>query len=300
MTDFYYVLVKNNGEIIHDVFANSHKDLISKYLSREDAQEKKFFRAMYSPKENCRLDDIDNYQLIVSETYIPDWFHGNVAETAMENLRNIIESMIIRGRKSLLLHEGAILIGNAVVDELKHSIIFAMYDNAKIKSLDNYSQVITMTDDCIIEEMRDSTKVEDMSGFAKVLEMFDYSKILKMYGQARVGIMKDYARIAVLRGDANIIEMHGMSQADRLRHMSKVSEMHGHSVIEEMWNWTIVEKMYDQSRINYMDEDSKVLEMYGDSMIELMCGNAIVEKLSENSLVRKLEQAAQILRKELE
>jgi hypothetical protein len=37
---------------------------------------------MYSPKENCRLDDIDNYQLIVSESYVPNWFCGDVAETA--------------------------------------------------------------------------------------------------------------------------------------------------------------------------------------------------------------------------
>ena len=77
MKDFYYVLIMNDGSIVHDVFATSHKDLIYKYISTIDDQNS-YFKAMYSPKENCRLDDIDNYQLIISENYIPDWFVGDI------------------------------------------------------------------------------------------------------------------------------------------------------------------------------------------------------------------------------
>ena len=299
MNDFYHVLIKNDGSIIHDVFATSHKDLICKYITPAD-DSKSYFRAMYSPKMDCRLDDLDNYQIIISENYIPDWFQGSLAEDITVKLREVIESMIVRGHKQLLLHDGAILVGTAVVQELKQSIVFAMYDHARIKSLDKNSEIHHVTDECIIEEMHDSTKIEELSGFAKVNTMFDYSKIIKMWGQSKVNIMNDNSRIAMLKGDANIISMHDEAQADRMKHMSKVDEMHGHSVIEEMWDWTIVEKMFDQSRINYMDEESKVCEMFGDSMIEVMCGNAIVEKLCENSLVRKLHDAAQILQKELE
>jgi len=299
MENFYYILIKNNGEVIHNIFANCHKDLIAKYITPEDVRDRTYFKAMYSPKDGCRLDDLDNYQLIISETFVPEWFRGALAEDVVIKLQNIINSMIIKNHKQLLLHEGAILVGKAMVSELKHSIVFAMYDEAIIDVLDNSSEVRYMTDDCYIVDMRDSTRLDEMLGFSKVKQMHNYSKIIKMYGQAKVGEMFDNSRIAMLKGDANIVDMHGASQADRLKHMSKVDAMHGHSVIEEMWDWTVVEKMFDQSRINYMDEDSKVLEMHGDSMIEQMDGNAIVEKLFENSLVRKLGSRAQILRREL-
>jgi hypothetical protein len=299
MDNFYYVLIKNDCSVIHNIFATSHKDLIAKYITPEDVRDRTYFKAMYSPKDGCRLDDLDNYQLIINEVYVPEWFVDSLKENVLAILKNIISSMIIRNHRQLMLHEGGILVGKAMVSEMKHSIIFAMYDESVVDVLDNSSEVRYITDDCFIVDMRDSTRVDEMLGFSKVKQMHNYSKIVKIYGQAKVGEMFDHSRIVMLKGDANILEMHGTSQADRLKHMSKVNEMHGHSVIEELWDWTVVEKMFDQSHINYMDKDSKVLEMHDESMIELMCGNAIVEKLYENSLVRKLTEAAKILEQKL-
>jgi hypothetical protein len=299
MENFYQVLIKNDGSVVHNIFATCHKDLIAKYITPDDVKNKTYFKATYRPKVDHRLDDIFNYELVINEVYLPEWFVGGLAEDVIIKLQQIIKSMIITNHRQLLLHEGAILCGKAVVSEMKHSVVFAMYDDSIIDVLDNASEVHYMTDDCYIVDMRDSTRVDEMMGYSRVKQMHDYSKIMKMYGQSKVGEMFDNSRIAMLKGDANIIEMHGMSQADRLKHMSKVDEMHGHSVIEEMWDWTVVEKMFDQSRINYMDEDSKVCEMHDESMIEQMHGNAVVEKLFENSLVRKLSDAAQILKKEL-
>jgi hypothetical protein len=299
MNKFYLVLIKKDGTIVHDIFATSHKDLINKYLSNDEIKDEQFFMAQYCPKEGHRLDDADNYVLINSGMFYPNWFTGEFREEVMTDLKIIISNMVVRGRKKLLLHEGVILSKMTVVDEAKHCVIFGMYDEARIDVLDEASEVVLMTDDAMIQEMRDGSKVTEMHGYAKVKQMKDYSKIVKMYGQAKVGEMHDNARIGILKGDANIMEMHEKAQADRLRHMSRVDEMHGHSVIEEMWDWSVVEKMFDYARINFMDEDSKVLEMYGDSMVDQMHGNAVVERLYENSLVRKLHDAAQILSKEL-
>jgi hypothetical protein len=299
MENFYLILIKSNGEIIHNPFATSHKDLIEKYLTYSDTPSKTYFKARFSPKDDGRLDDVDNYQIIIDEAFIPVWFKGIFVEEVQDKLKTIISSMIIKGRKPLLLHDGVILTGDAVVEVAKHSIIFAMYDNARIKVLDFSSEVHEMCGDTIIEEMIDGAKVINMWGFAKIFEMRDYAKVLKMFGQAKVGKMLGNSRIAVLKGDANILEMRDTAQADRVRHMSRVDEMHGHSVIEEMWDWSVVEKMFDNSRINFMDEESRVLEMHGESMVEHMAGNAVVEKLYENSLVRKLEDMAQILERDL-
>lgn len=299
MDKFYLILIKKDGTIVHDIFATSHNDLVLKYINADDLKENNFFKAVYCPKEGHRLDDVDNYVLINSGIYYPDWFEKDLKKNVMINLKTIINNMIIRNRKKLLLHEGAILTNTAVIDEVKHCVIFGMYNSAKINHLDQTSEVQIMTDETLINEMHDGSKILEMYGYSKVNKIYDYGKIVKMYGQAKVGEMHDNSRISILKGDANIEEMHGDSQADRLKHMSRVDEMHEHSVIEEMWDWSVVEKMFDNSRINFMDDESKVLEMYGDSMIEEMHGNSVVERLYENSLVRKLNDAAKILSKEL-
>ena len=300
MNEFYFVLIKSNGDIIHNAFATSHKDLISKYITPDDEKNRTYFKAMYSPKEGCRLDDITNYVLTINETYIPEWFVGDYEEMIIRKLNSVIESMIIRGRRQLLLHEGAILIGNSFIEEIKHSLIFAMYDNAHVKVLDFGSEIQTATDDAYIDELRDCTKIWNACGFAKIKNMYHYSKIMKLSGHAKVSEMNDHARILVLAGDANVGEMNQTAQADQLKHMSRVDEMHGHAVIEEMRHSTVVEKMFDQSRVNFMHEDAKVSEMYGQSSIDHMAGNSIVGKLFENSLVHKLDNMAKILEKELD
>jgi hypothetical protein len=300
MEKFYHILIKQDGSIIHDTFATNHKDLELKWLSPKERQKKNYFKAYFSPKENHKLIDVNNYELINAEIYYPDWFTDLMREETIEKLKAIISGMIIRTRKPLLLHEGAILANGAVIDEVKHSIIFGMYEKAKIKTLDESSDVRDMTDETSIDVMRDGTRVLNMWGFAKIYNMKEYSKVMKMYGQAKIGVMEDHSRIVTLKGDASIKEMEGESHADRLKHMSSVEEMRGYSVIEEMWDWTVVKKMTEYARIEFMDDDAKVLSVEGKNIIECMCGNSVVERLSKDSLVRQLEDAAQILKKELE
>lgn len=299
MENFYLIIIKNNGEIVHDIFATSHQDLLDKYFSIEEIAENNYLKAIFKPKDNKKLDDVNNYMLINSGIYFPEWFDNDFQKQIIVDLKKIINSMIIKGRKKLLLHEGAILTKNAVINEAKHSIIFAMYDKSRINKLEKTSFVKIMTDNSIISEMLDDSKIFKMYGFSKVNLMKNHSNIIKMYGRAVVEKMFDFSKINVLKGDAEISEMHEKSKADKLNHMSRVKEMHGHSLIQELWNWSIVEKMFDDSRITFMDEESKVLEMYNYSIVEEMYGNAIVEKLYENSVVHKLNDAAQILSKEL-
>ena len=153
MEEFYKVLIKESGEIIHDIFATSHKDLMRKYITPEDEKQKSYFKAAFVPKEGHRLDEVNEYVLRNAEVSYPLWFTNDIQNIAIANLKNIIDSMIIKGRKQLLLHEGAILAGNAVVDELKHSVIFAMYDNAHVKLVDNSSEIHRMTDETFIDEL---------------------------------------------------------------------------------------------------------------------------------------------------
>lgn len=299
MSDFFFILIKQNGDVILDVFANSHIDLIDKYITEYDNYNKSYFKAMYSPIQNSRLDVLDNYKLIISETFIPDWFTDEFKKSVVTKLNKIISNMIIKSNRKILLNEGAILTNKANIDQVKHSIIFAMYDNSYINVLDNNSEVYLMTDDTTINKMNDSSKIIIANGFSKINEMHDYSKIINLSNHAIVDYMFEHSRIASLKGDANVNQMHETSQADVLKHMSTVKEMHDHAIIEEMWDFTTIEKMFDNTRINFMNQDSKVCEMFGDSLVDKMSGNSVIEKQYENSLVRKLEHKAAILMRNL-
>ena len=94
MNNFYYVLIKNDGEVIHNIFATCHMDLVAKYTTSEDARDKTYFKATYSPKTDHRLDDIFNYHLIINEMYVPEWFQGDFEVEIMKKLQDIISSMI--------------------------------------------------------------------------------------------------------------------------------------------------------------------------------------------------------------
>ncbi|MDZ7785995.1 MAG: hypothetical protein U5L95_02630 [Candidatus Saccharibacteria bacterium] len=54
------------------------------------------------------------------------------------------------------------------IEEAKHCIVFAMYDEARIDAIDETTVVKYMTDDAFIGIMRDGSKVEETPGYAKI------------------------------------------------------------------------------------------------------------------------------------
>jgi hypothetical protein len=300
MDNFYLVLIKKDGNIIHNSFATTHRDLIDKYVVPQNISNNDWFRATFCPKEGHKLIDLENYQLLINEIFVPDWFNETFKLNTVTKLQEIIRSMFISTHRTLVLNEGVILTKTAKIDEVKNSIVFGMYDTSNIKFLDSNSEVLEMADETLIEQTLDNTKVTDMFGYSKIIEMHGSSKVVKMFGQAKVLKMFDNSRISTLRGDAVINEMRDESGAERLRHFSKVEEMHGNSIIEQMWDWTTVGAMYDNAQINYMDDESKVLEMHGNSIVHEMYGSSVIGQLCENSLVRRISEMASILKKQLE
>lgn len=297
MNNFYLVLIRKNGTIFHDFYATSHNDLIHKFTTHYDNISRDYIKATFSPGLNHRLDDLASYSIIFNQQYIPDWFNQQFKCQVYDDLINIISKMIISNDVDVILNEGIILTGNAKINDLKHSIVYAMYDNSYIKCLDYNTEVLYMGDNSIIDEMCDNTKVIRADSFSKINNMYDYSKVIDLTGHASVGDMYQNSRISTIKFDANIDEMHNDSSAYIIKHMGKVNEMHGFSVIEEIHDNTIVNKMFDNSRINYMHGESKIIEMHDDSMIESMYGNSIVELSYANSLVRKINEKAKILKK---
>ena len=297
MLDFYRVLVKEDGSIIHDIFATSHDDLVDKYSKAHGLICcKNYIKLMYSPKIGYKLDDLDNYEIIISDISIPKWF-DNIKDKIESNLNDLISSMIISRDRKLILHEGVILNKNAKIGIVKQSVIFAMYDNSHIEVLDENTQVRRMGDNSIISRTQDSTKVILMENFSKVEKMFDSSAIKEVKDRATIGVMYDHTFIGKLCGTSEIDEMQEESQAEIIAHMSRVKEMHGFSQIEEMRHYSIVEKMFGNSKINYMRDNAIVEAMYGNSIVEYMDNDSTIEANFENSLVRRLNDTVENIQK---
>ena len=186
MENFYLVLIKKDGEIIHNTFATSHDNLIDKYIIPNDIPYSNFFRAKFRPKDELSLVNVDEYKLLIQETFIPEWFDDEFRINTINKLRNIIKSMIITTHKNLLLNEGVILSKTAKIDKVMNCIVYAMYDSSNVKSLCCNSQVLLVSDECIIDKTEDNSRIEEMYGNALVNEMYGYSKIMKMHGNTKV------------------------------------------------------------------------------------------------------------------
>lgn len=297
--EFLKVLITVKGDILYDIHAVSFDYLEKKFKhTNDDVANGEYFKATYSPKNGKRLNDIEFYQLKINEIFIPDWFKGDNKKEIEFKLNHLVRSMIIVDEGDIY-HQGAILSGNANITFAQHSVIFGMYEKAKIQFVDAKTEIWEMTDGTYVNVLQDNCIVHQMHGYSKIKNMRDNACVNLLYGQAKIGMMFDNSNIKILKGDAKVVEMHEKAKAKQLRHMSRVKEMHGNSYIDEMWDWSMIEKMFDDACIGYMDDEAKVGKMYGNSMIEYMAGNSVVEHLYQNSIVQKIVDKAQILQQEL-
>jgi hypothetical protein len=295
MKNFYPAIVVPGGDVIHNHFANSHKDL----LEWADVKKDHLLVTFRPSDDQYRYDDLDNYTLIINQSHIPDWFDDDVKEAVIGQLKSVIEKMIVRGRKKLILNEGVILQRNASINFAKNARIFAMYDESVVRNLIDNSHVEFMTDRSLISEMKENTSIGDMLDRSRINTMMGSARVNRMYGRSKILKMKGGSKVDMVKGHSSIQRMDEESFARSVKHMSVVDEMHGESTIDEMWDWAVVGAMFDQARVNYMDDDSKVHSMYGNSTVNSMYGSAIIEELHENSVVKQINEKAKILKKRL-
>lgn len=299
MYNFYPIIVVEGGEILHNPFASSHQEIIACCVDFTNPKHKNYMLVTYKPK-SYRLDDIDNYDFVIEQNAIPDWFDTKTEKKAKENLKTIIRNMIIpNGRKKLVLNQAIILSNGAKIDKAKNVIIFGMYDDSMIHHLNENSKVSLMANDTKIQRI-DSSIINEMHGNAKIENLCDNSKVRRMYGRTQIETMKGNSMIDMMREKSFVEKMHDNSLAFMVKHLAVVDEMHDNSAIDQMWDWSFVGTMYDNSNINYMDDDAKVRIMLGNSSVNEMYGNAVVERLLQNSVVKKVHETAKILQKRLD
>ena len=257
MCEFYSAILKQNGDILHNPFTISHEDLIDEFNLDDTKLSGSFVRVEFVPKDN-NFSDIDNYQLNVDESEIPDWYES-VKEKAYRKLRLIVKNMIITGERNIIIGK-AVILKDAKISKLKNALVYYM-ENSQVNEMWGNSQV---------NEMRENSQVN---------EMRENSQVNVMWENSQVNVMRENSQVNVMRENSQVNEMWGNSQVNVMRENSQVNKMWGNSQVNVMW---------ENSQVNVMRENSQVNEMRENSQVNVMRENSQVNEMRENSQVNEM------------
>ena len=168
MCHFKSAIVTQDGRVLHNEFTDLHKDLIALYGiddKRRSAEIAKFVRVEFYPDDSADLDNPEKYVLRLDETQAPAWWDAERKEAAANELKAIIERMIVDDNREILVDGSYILTKNASVKRIVHCLIPAMFGKVGV--------------------MRESSNVGAMLGSSKVGEMWESSNVGEMRGSSK-------------------------------------------------------------------------------------------------------------------
>jgi hypothetical protein len=185
MCEFLSALVFKSGKIFTSPeHTDSHSDLIdAKGLSAESdssLQIRGWIRVEFTPPSTRQMADVDSYVLRVDESSTPEWFDAAMKFDVTEQLKEIIQAMIVTDERKILLGGCWILAGEAKV----HKIV-----RATVKVALGSSQVGKMLGSSQVGKMLGSSQVGKMLDSSQVGEMWDSSQVGEMWGSSQVGKM---------------------------------------------------------------------------------------------------------------
>ena len=157
MCKFLSAIITRNGQIICDPeHTDSHEDLLAAsglFDGNTSLYREELCRVEFTPPE-ADLGDLNKWTLTIDEQVIPSWADKIEIRAKMEKL---VERIIIRDTRKILLGSCWILLGDADVKTSKNSRIYAMNDSSKVGVMRDSSKVEVMCDSSKVEAMYDSS-----------------------------------------------------------------------------------------------------------------------------------------------
>ena len=201
MCKFFSAILTRDENLISNPFTSSHEDLIDEAnLIDNEFHQDKFIRLEFSPEKDADLACIEKYVLTVDENQIPDWFTEEVKERAINRLTNILNKIIIKDNRKILIGQVAILADGVIINKIidsrilimcGSSVVRRMYSSSVVQRMCNSSIVNEMYDSSIVQGMYDSSVVQRMYDSSIVQGMCDSSIVRRMYGSSVVQRMYD-------------------------------------------------------------------------------------------------------------
>ena len=212
MCQFMSAIITRDGQVLQNCLTDSHEELIAHFDLHErkaNGHGQNFIRIEFTPgrdKEDRPVyDDSTGYKLRVDENETPTWFDAEARGKAEKFLRGVIERMIVRDERKMLLGGVWILAKGAKVQTTRMCRIIAM-SGAMVEYL-NASNVGVMWESSKVGVMRGSSNVGEMRESSKVGVMWESSKVGEMRESSKVGEMRGSSNVGVMRGSSNVGEM---------------------------------------------------------------------------------------------
>jgi hypothetical protein len=218
MCKFYSAIVMRNGDLIHNPFTTSHEDLIEENNIKDKGFDF-FVKVEFSP-EDGNLSNLENYKLNVDENSIPEWFEEFRVKIEFK-LHSIVKNIIITTNHNMIVGRAIILTGDAIINCLKHCIVYEMRENSQVNEMWENSQVKMMRENSQVNEMRENSQVNEMRENSQVKMMRENSQVKMMRENSQVKMMRENSQVKMMWENSQVKMMWENSQVNEMWENSK-------------------------------------------------------------------------------
>ena len=203
MCNFLSGLVLRNGDILTHPMLDGHADLVTHFnLPDTDAYVQHFAKVELRPVD---WGDVATWEWHLDEQAAPSWW-DDVAGGAEAELRARAARMILREGEHRLIVDGSwIVLGTAVVRDVRAGRILHVQDSARIHDVRDSAQIYGV---------EDSAQIYNVCGRAQIRGVWDSAQIYDVWGHAQIHGVEDSARIHGVWDSAQIYGVEGRAQLD--------------------------------------------------------------------------------------
>ena len=166
MCNFLSGLVLRNGDILTHPMLDGHADLVTHFnLPDTDAYVQHFAKVELRPVD---WGDVATWEWHLDEQTAPSWW-DDVAGGAEAELRARAARMILREGEHRLIVDGSwIVLGTAVVRDVRAGRILHVQDSARIHGVWGHAQIHGVWGHAQIHDVQDSAQIHDVRDSARI------------------------------------------------------------------------------------------------------------------------------------
>ena len=215
---------------------DSHQKMLDELGIEDNRQnaERLFIRAELVPKDGDVFSDINNWEFVVDQDILPDWYVKDYDKQRMvEAVKEWAKNHIHIGVDNLEITSGeghyikdcknVVIYGNATVENIS--------DNATVKRICGSATVKRIYGSATVEYIYDNATVEYIFGNATVKDIFGNATVEYIYGSATVKDIFGNATVEYIYGSATVEDIFGSATVEYIYDNATVKTAKGCSTI---------------------------------------------------------------------
>ena len=257
MCNFLSGLVLRNGDILTHPMLDGHADLVTHFnLPDTDAYVQHFAKVELRPVD---WGDVATWEWHLDEQAAPSWW-DDVAGGAEAELRARAARMILREGEHRLIVDGSwIVLGTAVVRDVRAGRILHVQDSAQIHDVQDSAQ---------IHDVRDSAQIHDVWGHAQIHGVWGHAQIHDVEDSAQIHDVRDSARIHGVWGRAQIRGVQDSAQIHDVWGHARIHGVWGHAQIHDVWGRAQIHGVQDSAQIYGVEDSAQIYGVGGRAQLD--------------------------------